>query len=126
MAIKGNLSPLLGNSSLIVDKRGHRTILQAMPVDPNLLRVARLLVELSVDDLASRANVGRKALATMEAGNSDCMLSTMELVKRALEAEGIVFLGETETHGPGVRVSSATADAWTQKRASRGRNQKTD
>lgn len=95
-----------------------------MPVDPNLLKVARLLVELSVDELASRANVGRKALATMEAGSSDCMLSTMELVKRALEAEGIVFLGETETHGPGVRVSPATADAWTLRRASHARGKK--
>lgn len=95
-----------------------------MPVDPNLLKVARLLAELSLDDLATRAKVGRRALASMEAGNADCMLSTMELVKQALEEEGIVFLGETETNGPGVRVSVTTAAAWTQRRADHARSRK--
>jgi len=97
-----------------------------MPVDPNLLKVARLLAELSLDELAARAKVGRRALASMEAGNADCMLSTMEVVKEALEAEGIVFLGETETHGPGLRVSATTADAWTRKRAGQARGRKAD
>jgi len=97
-----------------------------MPVDPNLLKVARLLAELTLEDLSTRAGVGRRALASMEAGNADCMLSTMELVKQALEAEGITFLGETETQGPGVRVSPATANAWTQKRAGHARGRKTD
>ncbi len=97
-----------------------------MPVDPSLLKVARLLAELSLDELAARAKVGRRALASMEAGNSDCMLSTMEVVKQALEAEGIVFLGETETHGPGLRVSAATANAWTRRRAGHARGRKED
>lgn len=97
-----------------------------MPVDPNLLKAARLLAELSLDELAERAGVGRRSLAAMEAGNSDCMLSTMELVKQALEAEGVIFLGETEFHGPGVRVSTAKAGAWTRKRSEHARGRRRD
>lgn len=36
----------------------------------------------------------------------------MELVRLALEAERIVFLGETEIHGLGVRISNARTLEW--------------
>ncbi len=87
-----------------------------MAVDPNLLQAARLLAKLSLDEVALRAQVSRRSIQNMEAGESDCLLSTMELVREVLEAEGIIFLGETEFHGPGVRVSRATASGWTRKR----------
>lgn len=96
-----------------------------MAVDPNLLQAARLLAKLSLDEVAQRAQVSRRSLQNMEAGESDCLLSTMEVVKEVLEAEGIIFLGETELYGPGVRVSRATAKGWTRKRTEmrRGRVQ---
>ncbi|KQQ84196.1 helix-turn-helix transcriptional regulator [Aureimonas sp. Leaf324] len=95
-----------------------------MPVDPNLLRAARLLADLSLEDLAEKAKVARRSLLNMEAGKGDCMLSTMENVKQALEAAGVVFIGETEFHGPGLRVTRDVAAGWTRTRSAQARSRK--
>ncbi|WP_019995556.1 helix-turn-helix domain-containing protein [Aureimonas ureilytica] len=93
-----------------------------MPFDPNLLQAARLLAKLSLDELAERSQVSRRSLLNLEAGNPDCLLSTLEILKQVLEEEGVIFLGETESHGPGVRVSRETGLDWTRKRADQRRS----
>jgi len=93
-----------------------------MPFDPNLLQTARLLAKLTLEELAERSQVSRRSLQNLEAGSPDCLLSTLEVLKEVLEREGVIFLGETESHGPGVRVSRETALDWAQKRAEQRRS----
>lgn len=88
-----------------------------MAPDPNLLRAARLLLGLSQDELAETAHISKRSLSRLEAGEHDVALSTIEVTRLALEAQGIVFLGETETSGPGLRVDKQLSSSWSEKRA---------
>ncbi|WAJ30994.1 helix-turn-helix domain-containing protein [Antarcticirhabdus aurantiaca] len=76
-----------------------------------------MLLGLSQEDLAKDAGVSVRNLSRIEAGDADPLLSTIESVKLALEEHGIVFLGETETFGPGFRAPRALASGWTKQRA---------
>ncbi|WP_158874176.1 helix-turn-helix transcriptional regulator [Antarcticirhabdus aurantiaca] len=88
-----------------------------MPADPNILRAARVLLGLSQDELAEAARISKRSLARLEAGEFDPLLSTIETVKLALEERGVVFLGPTESSGPGLRVSGTISFGWEDARA---------
>jgi len=69
------------------------------------LRAARALVGLSQEDLAALAGVSRQVVARMERAESNVMADSIEKVRTALEASGVVFLDGTERRGPAVAMS---------------------
>ncbi|KQT86844.1 helix-turn-helix domain-containing protein [Aurantimonas sp. Leaf443] len=83
-----------------------------MSGDPSILRAARLLLSISQEELARLSGVSTPTIKRLEAGDRRVALSNVDALKRALEARGILFLGATETLGPGFRVSQALAEGW--------------
>lgn len=64
--------------------------------------MARVALGWSTQDLAKRAGVGVNTVNRFEAGN-DARYSSVEKIREALEAAGIIFL-DADTEGPGVRL----------------------
>jgi transcriptional regulator with XRE-family HTH domain len=83
-----------------------------MSGDPSILRAARLLLSMSQEELARLAGVSVPTIRKIEGGDRRVWLSNVDALKRALENRGIVFLGATETMGPGFRVSQTLAEGW--------------
>ncbi len=83
-----------------------------MSGDPNILRAARLLLSISQEDLATSIGVSTQTIKKIESGDRRVLLSTVDAMKRVLEDRGIVFLGATETLGPGFRVTLPLANGW--------------
>ncbi|WP_062013016.1 helix-turn-helix domain-containing protein [Aureimonas sp. AU4] len=83
-----------------------------MSGDPNILRAARLLLSISQEELARLSGVSTPSIKRIEGGDRRVLLSNVDALKRVLEERGIVFLGATETMGPGFRVSLSLADGW--------------
>ncbi len=69
------------------------------------IRSARSLLGVSAQELADLAGVGWATLQRLEAsdGVSSSRAGTLELVVKALEAEGIEFIGDPDK-SPGVRL----------------------
>jgi transcriptional regulator with XRE-family HTH domain len=83
-----------------------------MTGDPNILRAARLLLSISQDELARSSGVSPSSIKRIEGGDRRVMISSVDALKQALEERGIVFLGATETLGPGFRVPLSLAKGW--------------
>lgn len=69
----------------------------------DLLRAARVLLDISARDLADMAGISKRSLVRIEA----CEPVRLEIslrVQKALEQAGIEFLPETKGRGPGIRV----------------------
>ena len=75
-----------------------------MVLTPAQLRAARALLGWSREDLAAHSGVGVNTTKDFEINDSNPKLETVRKWKRALEQAGVVFLDETETEGPGVRL----------------------
>jgi len=69
---------------------------------PTQCRMARAALEWSTSDLARAANVGAATVNRFETGQ-DARISTVEKLRRALEAAGVVFIAENGD-GVGVRL----------------------
>lgn len=69
----------------------------------DLLRAARVLLDIAARDLAEKAGVSKRSLVRIEAGEQ-VSLETALRVQQALERAGIEFLPETNGQGPGIRV----------------------
>lgn len=69
-----------------------------------MMRVARALLELSQEDLAERAGVGRQTIVRIEAGGKGVAFHAVERVRIALEKSGVVFLPSTADHGPAIAL----------------------
>ena len=72
-------------------------------VTPEQCRAARGLLSWSQQDLAKNARVGVVTVHQLEAGLSQPRRSTIEVIRRALEAAGVEFIDENGG-GPGVRL----------------------
>lgn len=96
----------------IVDKPWVPLVLRRMPVEPHLLKAARFMLSLSQDDLAKEAKLSIRTIHKLESGGRGLSLASLEAVQRVLEARGVVFLGITETMGPGFRVTHAVSESW--------------
>ena len=68
---------------------------------PTQCRMARAALEWRAADLARAANVGANTVNRFETGR-DARISTVEKLRSALEAAGVVFLAENGD-GAGVR-----------------------
>ena len=66
-------------------------------------RAARGLLAWSQQDLADKSGVGIVTIHQLEAGTSQPRRATTDVVRRAFEAAGVVFIDENGG-GPGVRL----------------------
>jgi len=73
---------------------------------PAQCRAARGLIDWSQMELAERAGVGIVTIRQLEAGIHAPRRSTIDVVRRALEAAGVEFIAENGG-GPGVRLRKA-------------------
>ncbi|MFT3731118.1 MAG: helix-turn-helix transcriptional regulator [Hyphomicrobium sp.] len=71
------------------------------------LRAARALLKWSRDQLADASGISAIAIKEFEGGASDPKRSTLIALRGALAKAGVVFLEETDMHGPGVAFSGS-------------------
>jgi DNA-binding XRE family transcriptional regulator len=74
----------------------------------DLLRAARVALDMSTDELTAKAGVSKRSLVRIEACEPVGIEISMR-VQKALEQVGVEFLPETETEGPGIRVRKGLA-----------------
>jgi transcriptional regulator with XRE-family HTH domain len=74
-----------------------------MLISASQLRAARGLIGWSQAELAEAAGVGRATIADFELGKRDPYDRTLDELRRALEAAGVIFV-EENGEGPGVRL----------------------
>ena len=79
------------------------------------LRAARALLGISAAELAEASGVGHRTIQRCESSDAipDARTTVLRQLKDALEAHGIVFLGDPET-SPGVQIidtGTKTGDA---------------
>jgi len=69
----------------------------------DLARAGRALAQISVDTLASGAELEPQRLRAFEQGIGPLSVEENEALRRGLEEFGVVFLPEDDRHGYGVR-----------------------
>lgn len=79
---------------------------------PDQLRAARALVKWSREDLADKAGVAAVTIKGFELLGADSKISTLNKLRRALEAAGVEFIDDgahSFEGGPGVRLRGSKA-----------------
>ena len=78
---------------------------------PVQIRAARALLDWSQQELAERSAVGLATIKRIEAAGRELAgtAKTLFRIQKALEAPGVVFIDETDEHGPGVRLKRPLA-----------------
>lgn len=71
-------------------------------------RAARALLDWSRDDLAAASGIPGRTLADFELGNTAPRARTLEAIRAAFEAAGILFI-EENGGGAGVRLAKPTS-----------------
>ena len=74
---------------------------------PAQCRAARALLDWSQQDLAGASKVGNATIRNLESGKSDPQHSTLDVLRRTLEAAGVEFIAENGG-GPGVRLKGGS------------------
>lgn len=77
-----------------------------MELNPEQCRMARAALQWSQSDLAAKAGVRQETVSGFEGGN-DARRSTVQTIREALEAGGVLFVGAGEASiagGAGVRM----------------------
>lgn len=72
-------------------------------IQPSQIRGARAMIGMTQAALAAAAGISTTALNNIERGAADPKASTLGAIQKALETEGIIFVGENG-EGPGVRL----------------------
>lgn len=71
------------------------------------LRAGRALLGLSQEELAALAGVSRQVVVRIEKCEGNVLVDSIEKVRSALEAGGVVFIDGEGTRGPGVALLRA-------------------
>jgi transcriptional regulator with XRE-family HTH domain len=79
----------------------------AAPITPAQCRAARGLLGWSQEQLAQQAGVGIVTVHQFEAGRSEPRRATFDVIRRAFEATGVIFIKEDGDGGPGLRLRRA-------------------
>ena len=77
-----------------------------MTISPAQCRAGRALLNWPQAQLAEQAKVARATLAEFETGRRTPYARTLEDIRAALEAAGVIFV-EENGEGPGVRLRKA-------------------
>jgi DNA-binding XRE family transcriptional regulator len=64
------------------------------PAIPQYIRRARVVLGLTLSELAKRAGLSRLGIDNIERGTSDPKRTTLLAIQRALEAAGVEFIGD--------------------------------
>jgi len=75
-----------------------------MLVHPKILKLARLALDLTQDEVADLAGVSVRILQKLESCDQDTTVRSIRLVTWALQSRGVKFLGDSDTLGSGFRV----------------------
>ncbi|WP_245433206.1 helix-turn-helix transcriptional regulator [Rhizobium sp. L43] len=68
------------------------------------LRAGRALLGLSQEELAALAGISRQVVARIEKGEGNVLVESIERVRAAQEAAGVVFIDGEGMRGPGVAL----------------------
>jgi transcriptional regulator with XRE-family HTH domain len=94
------------HQSQLMKKSGSHTQLRMLT--PQQLRAARAMLGWSREDLASKAGVSAGTVTGFELLGADSKLSTLQKLRRTLEAAGIEFIDDGAASslggGPGLRL----------------------
>lgn len=69
-----------------------------------MMRVARAMLELSQEELAELAGVGRLTIVRIEGGGKGVAFDAVDRVRTTLEKQGVVFLPSAADYGPGIAL----------------------
>lgn len=75
-------------------------------ITPEQCRAARALIGMPQKDLARIAGISQPTLVSFEAGRTEPHLSTLAVLRQALEERGVIFIDANGT-GPGVCLKKA-------------------
>lgn len=78
-------------------------------ITPAQCRAARALLDWSQQRLAEVAKIGNATIRNFEGGKSEPQTATLDVLRRALEAAGVIFIDENG-EGAGVRLRKAAQD----------------
>lgn len=88
--------------------------MDSTPEIMNALRAGRALLGLSQEELAGLAGISRQILVRIEKGEQNVLVESIEKVRAALEAGGVVFIDAGQDHGPGVAMARHSRRAFAQ------------
>jgi transcriptional regulator with XRE-family HTH domain len=69
-----------------------------------ILKAARLLLDLTQEEVGKSAGLSGKTVARIESGAAKVTVDTLEAVQRVYERKGVRFLQETDIEGEGLRL----------------------
>ncbi len=92
-------------TSKIDDRRRHVETLAALT--PAQCRAARGLLRISQEGLAHAAGLGYSTIRKFEAEIKYPVSRNLAAISETLQHLGVIFIGETEQHGPGVVLKSS-------------------
>ncbi|KAB0264198.1 helix-turn-helix domain-containing protein [Microvirga brassicacearum] len=75
-----------------------------MYVTPRALKAARILLDLTLEEVGEAAGLSGKTVARVEAGGAKVSLQAVVAIQAAFERRGVLFLPQTEEYGEGLRL----------------------
>lgn len=75
-----------------------------MDVPSELLRAARVALDIGQRELAALSGVGQRTILRIEQNDTTVSLETRRRLQDAFEKQGVVFIPDDGISGPGLRV----------------------
>ncbi|MPR11364.1 helix-turn-helix transcriptional regulator [Microvirga tunisiensis] len=105
---KGQKDPTMGQNARLMGqlltRQPERCRCGRMLARPKILKAARLLLNLTQEQVGEAAGLSDKTVKRMESGAAKVTIDVLEAVQRVYERQGIRFLQETDDEGEGLRL----------------------
>lgn len=75
-----------------------------MDVPSELLRAARVALDIGQRELAALSGVGQRTILRIEQNDQTVAIETRRRLQDAFEKQGIVFIADDGASGPGLRI----------------------